>query len=90
MMNNRILLIGAVVVIVVAGVAYALGHRNALNYNNGQPQGVLGNVMAGLSDSINQAGNQAKANADRESARQHFDAAKSALGIHPDNGSGSD
>lgn len=87
-MNNRTLLVAAVVVIVVAGVAYALGHRNAST--NGQPQGVLGNAMAGLSDSINQASNQAKADADKQSAQQHFDAAKSALGIHPDSDSSSD
>jgi hypothetical protein len=82
-MNNRTLLVVAVVVIVVAGVAYAMGHRNADN----QPQGVLGNAMAGISDKIDQASNQAKADASGNSAQQHFDSVKSALGIHPDNGS---
>lgn len=76
-MSNQTLLVVAVLVILVGGLAYTLGHQKA----ESEPQGVLGNAAAAVSDKISQASEQMKADGHEQSASDHADAAKAGLGI---------
>ncbi|HEX2858840.1 MAG TPA: hypothetical protein VHP58_01380 [Alphaproteobacteria bacterium] len=76
-MNNQTLLVVLVLLLVVGGAAYVVGQR----HTESEPQGVLGNAAAAVSDKISQASEQMKADAHEQSAEDHANAAKAGLGI---------
>jgi hypothetical protein len=76
--TNNALLIVAVLLAIVAVGAYVLGHRR-----HEEPNGVLGNAAAAVSDKIDQAVDQSRADADKNAADSHIDAAKENLGLKP-------
>lgn len=76
MRNMWPLIIG--IVAIVAIIAW-VSTRNGTREN--EPTSAFGNVVQGVGDKIDQAGNEMKADASASSADANFDAAKEKLGI---------